>query len=481
MRRSDRHVADAAATPPPPGRRRGLRRSAYHRTTHSRATTKTPTATITQPSHHTCAGGSRTGRWRRPRATSAPTRRPSPTFSTVDSRSPDPEVAEPLGRVGEGRAEAPFGDRLATGVRRELQRAADDRHRVRQVDPRELPEPPRRTSAWTVRMALRMMARKVSVSRAASMPASNAGRKLIACWLPRRTSSSVSRAATSLRTAWNRAPTSPAGRTSSCRRRWRGTTAPSPPTNSRTPESTSSTGHEGTAHAQPPSRRARGRVSPVDTAPSSHTTAAAHPGARSIHHRRRGRDLRSTRSVTKGAWNDRHRSPRGEPQARRRHPRPVAGLHQWRAADPRRDPVPDPPQRRRDPCPLQHHRGVDHRRRGHRHRPHHVDRGHELRPRVAPGDVPGRCGGAAQPRLVDRLHLPAPGPRRRRPDQHRDLGGHLLPGRPRPARRATTSSGTGTRSPCGNMAVMAFPGHAGRRWPLARWRSLARISEWAHR
>ena len=27
------------------------------------------------------------------------------------------------------------------------------------------------------------------------------------------------------------------------------------------------------------------------------------------------------------------------------------------------------------------------------------------------------------------------------------------------------------------MTVIAFPGHAGRCWPLARWRSLARIGE----
>ena len=27
------------------------------------------------------------------------------------------------------------------------------------------------------------------------------------------------------------------------------------------------------------------------------------------------------------------------------------------------------------------------------------------------------------------------------------------------------------------MTIMAFPGHAGRYWPLARWRSLARINE----
>jgi hypothetical protein len=25
------------------------------------------------------------------------------------------------------------------------------------------------------------------------------------------------------------------------------------------------------------------------------------------------------------------------------------------------------------------------------------------------------------------------------------------------------------------MTIIAFPGHAGRSWPLARWRSLARI------
>ena len=66
----------------------------------------------------------------------------------------------------------------------------------------ELPEPPRSTSACTVRMALRKMLRTVSVSSAASMAASKAGRKLIACWLPARTSSVVSRSATSLRTAW---------------------------------------------------------------------------------------------------------------------------------------------------------------------------------------------------------------------------------------------------------------------------------------
>ena len=27
------------------------------------------------------------------------------------------------------------------------------------------------------------------------------------------------------------------------------------------------------------------------------------------------------------------------------------------------------------------------------------------------------------------------------------------------------------------MTIIAFPGHAGRAWPLARWRSLARNSE----
>ena len=30
------------------------------------------------------------------------------------------------------------------------------------------------------------------------------------------------------------------------------------------------------------------------------------------------------------------------------------------------------------------------------------------------------------------------------------------------------------------MTVMAFPGHAGRCWPLTRWRSLARIRETVH-
>jgi hypothetical protein len=29
-------------------------------------------------------------------------------------------------------------------------------------------------------------------------------------------------------------------------------------------------------------------------------------------------------------------------------------------------------------------------------------------------------------------------------------------------------------------AITAFPGHAGRCWPLARWRSLARIGERIH-
>ena len=30
------------------------------------------------------------------------------------------------------------------------------------------------------------------------------------------------------------------------------------------------------------------------------------------------------------------------------------------------------------------------------------------------------------------------------------------------------------------MTVMAFPGHAGRCWPLTRWRSLERIRETVH-
>ncbi len=30
------------------------------------------------------------------------------------------------------------------------------------------------------------------------------------------------------------------------------------------------------------------------------------------------------------------------------------------------------------------------------------------------------------------------------------------------------------------MTFTAFPGHAGRRWPLSRWRSLARIVEMVH-
>ena len=31
------------------------------------------------------------------------------------------------------------------------------------------------------------------------------------------------------------------------------------------------------------------------------------------------------------------------------------------------------------------------------------------------------------------------------------------------------------------MTLLAFPGHAGRCWPFARWRSLPRIVAWAKR
>ena len=51
----------------------------------------------------------------------------------------------------------------------------------------------------------------------------------------------------------------------------------------------------------------------------------------------------------------------------------------------------------------------------------------------------------------------------------------LMPERPlRPARRPVRRHGGAGRGGDG-LTVMAFPGHAGRSWPIARWRSLTRI------
>ncbi len=55
--------------------------------------------------------------------------------------------------------------------------------------------------------------------------------------------------------------------------------------------------------------------------------------------------------------------------------------------------------------------------------------------------------------------------------------GRIHPRHP-PAIRAT---GVESTKPAEDMTVFALPGHAGRVWPLIRWRSLARTGAWVPR